>query len=121
VLGTDNPTVRRKPLSVYEKLDALNITLPELTPPVAAFVPFLRTGNLVFLSGHIAKVNGKPWIGQLGANLTTAQGKDAARAVAIDLMGTLHAAVGDLNRIKRIVKLMVLVNSSSTAPVAALG
>jgi enamine deaminase RidA (YjgF/YER057c/UK114 family) len=112
VLGTDNPTVRRKPLSVYEKLDALNITLPELTPPVAAFVPFLRTGNLVFLSGHIAKVNGKPWIGQLGANLTTAQGKDAARAVAIDLMGTLHAAVGDLNRIKRIVKLMVLVNST---------
>jgi enamine deaminase RidA (YjgF/YER057c/UK114 family) len=112
VLGTDNPPVRRKPLSVYEKLDALNITLPELTPPVAAFVPFLRTGNLVFLSGHIAKVNGKPWIGQLGANLTTAQGKDAARAVAIDLMGTLHAAVGDLNRIKRIVKVMVLVNST---------
>jgi enamine deaminase RidA (YjgF/YER057c/UK114 family) len=105
-------TVRRKPLSVYEKLDALNITLPELTPPVAAFVPFLRTGNLLFLSGHIAKINGKPWVGQLGANLTTAQGKEAARAVAIDLMGTLHAAVGDLNRIKHIVKLMVLVNST---------
>ena len=53
-------------MSVYEKLDALNITLPELTPPVAAFVPFLRTGNLLFLSGHIAKNNGKPWVGQLG-------------------------------------------------------
>jgi len=99
-------------VSVYEKLDALHITFPELTSPVAAFVPFLRSGNLLFSSGHIAKINGKPWVGQLGANLTTAQGKEAARAVAIDLMGTLHAAVGDLNQIKRIVKLMVLVNST---------
>ncbi len=99
---------------IYERLSALNITLPELTPPVAAFVPFLRTGNLLFLSGHIAKINGKPWVGQLGANLTTAQGKEAARGVAIDLLGTLHAAAGDLARIKRIAKLMVLVNSSPT-------
>jgi enamine deaminase RidA (YjgF/YER057c/UK114 family) len=90
-------------VSVYEKLDSLNIALPELTPAVAAFVPFLRNGNSLFSSGHIAKMNGKPWVRQLGANLTTAQGKDAARAVAIDLMGTLHAAVGDLNQIKRIV------------------
>jgi enamine deaminase RidA (YjgF/YER057c/UK114 family) len=99
-------------VSVYEKLDSLNIALPERTPPVAAFVPFLRSGNLLFSSGHIAKINGKPWVGQLGANLTTAQGKEAARAVAIDRMGTLHAAVGDLNQIKRIVKRMVLVNST---------
>lgn len=99
-------------MPVYEKLQALNITIPELTSPVAAFVPFLRTGNLLFLSGHIAKNDGKPWVGQLGAGLTTAIGKHAARAVAIDLIGTLHAAVGDLNRIKRIVKLMVLVNST---------
>ena len=100
------PVVRRKPLLVYERLNALNITLPELTPPVSAFVPFLRVGNLVFLSGHIAKINGKPWVGQFGADLTTAQGKEAARAVAIDLLGTLHAAVGDLARVKRIAKLM---------------
>lgn len=99
-------------MSVYEKFDALNIALPQLTPPVAAFVPFLRTGNLLFLSGHIAKNGAKPWVGQLGANLTTEQGKSAARSVAIDLMGTLQAAVGDLNRIQRIVKLMVLVNST---------
>ncbi|MGA7929597.1 MAG: RidA family protein [Candidatus Sulfotelmatobacter sp.] len=99
-------------MSVYEKLEALNITLPELTPPVAAFVPYLRSGNLLFSSGHIAKISGKPWVGQLGTDLTTAQGKEAARAVAIDLMGTLHAAVGDLNQIKRIVTLMVLMNST---------
>ena len=101
-------------MSVYEKLDALHIVLPQVTPPVAAFLPFLRTGNLLFLSGHIAKKNSQPWVGQLGANLTTAQGKEAARAVAIDLLGTLHAAAGDLNKIERIVKLMVLVNSTPT-------
>lgn len=101
-------------MSVYKKLDALNITLPKLARPLAAYVPFLRSGNLVFLSGHIAKIDGKPWIGQLGANLTTEQGKQAARSVAVDLMGTLHAAVGDLNQIKHIVKLMVLVNSAPT-------
>jgi len=99
-------------VSVYERLEALNIALPKLTPPVAAFVPFLRSGNLIFLSGHIAKLDGQPWVGQLGANLTTEQGKNAARAVAIDLMGTLQAAAGDLNQIKRILKLMVLVNST---------
>jgi enamine deaminase RidA (YjgF/YER057c/UK114 family) len=101
-------------MSVYEKLKALDITLPEVTPPVAAFVPFLRSGNLLFLSGHIAKSNGQPWVGQLGGDITTAEGKEGARAVAIDLMGTLQAAVGDLNHIKRIVKLMVLVNSTPT-------
>jgi enamine deaminase RidA (YjgF/YER057c/UK114 family) len=85
-----------------------------LTPPVAAFVPYLRTGNLIFLSGHIAKIDGNPWVGQLGVDVTTAQGKKAARALAIDLLGTLDAAVGDLNQIKRIVKLMVLVNSAPT-------
>jgi hypothetical protein len=99
-------------VSVYERPEALNIALPKLTPPVAAFVPFLRSGNLIFLRGHIAKLDDQPWVGQLGANLTTEQGKNAARAVAIDLMGTLQAAAGDLNQIKRILKLMVLVNSA---------
>jgi enamine deaminase RidA (YjgF/YER057c/UK114 family) len=101
-------------MSVYERLSALNISLPEVTPPVAAFVPFVRTGNLVYLSGHIAKRDGKPWVGQLGLNVTVEEGKAAARGVAIELVGTLHAAVGDLNRIRRIVKLMVLVNSAQT-------
>ena len=99
-------------MSVYEKLKALNVALPQPVPPVAAFVPSVRTGNLLFLSGHIAKKDGKPWTGQLGLNVTTEQGKEAARLIAIDLMGTLHAALGDLNQIKRIVKLLVLVNSS---------
>jgi enamine deaminase RidA (YjgF/YER057c/UK114 family) len=100
-------------MSVYEKLKVLNITLRKIEPPVAAFVPFVRAGSLVFVSGHIAKKNSKPWIGKLGAELTTEQGKQAARGIAIELMATL-AAAGDLDKIKRIVKLLVLVNSAPT-------
>jgi enamine deaminase RidA (YjgF/YER057c/UK114 family) len=98
--------------NIYDKLKSLGITLPPVAAPAAAYVPFVQTGKLVFLSGHIAKKDGKPWVGQLGKNMGTEDGKAAARAIAIDLMGTLHAAVGDLNKITRIVKLMSLVNST---------
>jgi len=101
-------------MSVYDRLDKLGISLPAVAVPAAAYVPFVRTGNLVFLSGHIARRDGKPWVGQLGAGIDTATGREAARAVAIDLMGTLHAAVGDLNKVERIVKVMSLVNSAPT-------
>ena len=99
-------------MSVQDKLKELGITLPAVSAPAAAYVPFVRTGNLVFLSGHIAKKDGKAWVGQFGKNMTTEQGKAAARAIAIDLMGTLQAAVGDLDKVKRIVKVMSLVNST---------
>jgi enamine deaminase RidA (YjgF/YER057c/UK114 family) len=100
-------------MNIYDTLNELGISLPPVAIPAAAYVPFVQTGNLVFLSGHIAKKDGKPWVGQLGKNMATEEGRAAARAIAIDLMGTLHAAVGDLNRIKRIVKLMSLVNSTA--------
>ena len=99
-------------MSVYDRLSALQITLPPVAVPAAAYVPFVRSGNLVFLSGHIAKQDGKPWVGQLGKNIDTDTGRAAARAIAIDLLGTLHAAVGDLNKVARIVKVMSLVNST---------
>ena len=99
--------------AIYEKLKALNINLPEVSVPAAAYLPFVRTGNLVFLSGHLARKDGKVIVGQLGKNVSTEEGKAAARAIAIDLMGTLHAAVGDLGKVKRIVKVMSLVNSTS--------
>lgn len=92
----------------------MGITLPPVAVPAAAYVPFVRTGNLVFISGHIAKRDGKPWVGQLGRDMDTATGAQAARAIAIDLLGTLHAAVGDLNKVERIVKVMSLVNSTGT-------
>jgi enamine deaminase RidA (YjgF/YER057c/UK114 family) len=100
-------------MSVYDRLKSLGIELPPVSAPAAAYVPFVRTGNLVFLSGHIAKGDGKPWVGQLGRDIDTATGKQAARAVAIDLMGTLQAAVGgNLDKVERIVKVMSLVNST---------
>ncbi len=101
-------------MSVYETLEALGITVPLVTAPVAAFIPFVRTGNLVFVSGHIAKKDGRPWVGQLGAPLTTEDGRAAARGVVIDIIGTLQMALGDLNRLIRIVKVMILVNSAPT-------
>jgi enamine deaminase RidA (YjgF/YER057c/UK114 family) len=104
------------PLStVSQRLQQLGITLPAVAVPAAAYLPFVRTGNLVFLSGHIAKKDGKPWIGQLGLTMGTEEGQAAARAIGVDLLGTLQAAVdGDLGRVRRIVKLMSLVNSTPT-------
>jgi enamine deaminase RidA (YjgF/YER057c/UK114 family) len=100
-------------MSVSERLQSLGIVLPSVAVPAAAYVPFVRTGNLVFVSGHIAKKDGKPWVGQLGADMGTEEGRAAARAIAIDLLGTLQAAAGSLDRVKRIVKVMSLVNSAT--------
>lgn len=100
-------------MSILQRLQDLGITLPPVAIPAAAYVPFVRTGNLVFLSGHIAKRDGQPWVGQLGKTMGTEEGQQAARAIAIDLLGTLQAAVGDLDRVRRIVKVMSLVNSTA--------
>ena len=101
-------------MTPQDRLQSLGITLPPVAVPAAAYVPFVRSGNLVFISGHIAKKDGKAWVGQLGLTTNTEEGKAAARAIAIDLMGTLQAAVGDLSRVKRIVKVLSLVNSTPT-------
>ena len=101
-------------MSVYEKLKSLDITLAAPAAPVAAYVMHVQTGNQVFLSGHIAKkADGSAWVGQLGKNISTEEGKQAARSIAIAMMGTLQEACGgDLTRVKRIVKVMSLVNST---------
>ena len=105
-------------MSVYDKIKALDITLPPVAVPAAAYVPYVQSGKLLFLSGHIAKQDGKPWVGQLGLTMATEEGRAAARAIAIDLMGTLEhacrAAGTDLDGIKRIVKVMSLVNSTAS-------
>ena len=100
-------------MSIEQRLQELGIVLPPVAVPAAAYVPFVRTGSLVFLSGHIAKRDGQAWVGQLGLDCDTAQGQQAARAVAIDLLGTLKAAIGDLEKVRRIVKVMSLVNSTA--------
>ena len=102
-------------MSIQQRLQDLGIVLPPVAVPAAAYVPFVRSGSLVFVSGHIARRDGTPVVGQLGKDMDTETGKAAARGVAIDLLGTLNAAVGgDLERVKRIVKLLSLVNSAST-------
>jgi enamine deaminase RidA (YjgF/YER057c/UK114 family) len=99
-------------MSVYDNLKNLGIELPAVATPAAAYVPFVQTGNLIFVSGNIARKDGAVWVGQLGKNISTDEGKLAARNCAIQLMAALHAASGDLNKIKRIVKVMSLVNST---------
>ncbi len=99
-------------LRIHERLKALDIELSPAGAPAAAYVMSAQSGNLVYLSGHIAKKNGKVWVGKLGATMSTVEGRAAARAVAIDLLSTLQAHTGDLNRVKRIVKVVSLVNST---------
>jgi enamine deaminase RidA (YjgF/YER057c/UK114 family) len=100
-------------MSVYDKLKELQIDLPAPITPAAAFLMTVKTGNLLFVSGHIARRDGKPWAGQLGAELATQEGKQAARNAAIDAIATMHHALGDLNKVQRIVKVLSLVNSTS--------
>ena len=102
-------------MTAYEKLQELQITLPVAEAADAAFVPTVRTGNLLFISGHLAKRDGKPWAGKLGVHLTTEEGRLAARSAAIDLLATLHHELQDLEKVKRIVKMLGLVNSSNFA------
>ena len=103
-------------MSVYDKLKELNITLPPVSVPAAAYVPYVQTGNLVFLSGHIARKDGKPWAAQFGRDIGTEEGKQAARAVAIDLMGTLQAASGgDLGKVRSVSQVNVGVIGDGTA------
>lgn len=99
-------------MTTDDRLRELGIQLPAAAKPVAAFVMAARTGNLLFVSGHIARKDGKAWAGQLGKNMTTADGKIAAHAVALDLMATLKDALGSLDKVKRIVKALCLVNST---------
>ena len=99
-----------KPIS--DRLKDLGIKLPPTVSPAAAYVMAVTSGSTVFVSGHIAKEAGKPWVGKLGLDMDTASGKAAARSIAIDLMAPLEAHLGSLDRVKRIVKVMGLVNST---------
>lgn len=101
------------PADVYGQLKKLGVELPKPSAPAAAYVSHVRTGDLIFVSGHLAKARGQIWAGRLGDDMETEEGTRAARAVAIDLLGTLQAAVGDLSKVKRIVKLTSFVASTT--------
>ena len=99
--------------TIADRLKTLGIDLPPPGPPAAAYVMAATSGDMVFLSGHIAKRDGKPRVGKLGLDMDTATGKEAARSIAIDLLSTLQQHLGSLDKVKRIVKVKGLVNSTS--------
>lgn len=97
---------------VEERLAELDIELGEPTPPVANYVKAVRTGNLVFLSGHGPdRPDGGLVTGKVGSDLTLEEGRDAARLTAISLLSSLKAEIGDLNRVQRVVKVTGMVNA----------
>jgi enamine deaminase RidA (YjgF/YER057c/UK114 family) len=94
-----------------ERVSALNIRLIQPSAPIANYVKYVQVGNLVFLSGHGPdKPDGGQVFGKLGKDLSVEQGQEAARLTGISLISTLRGLVGDLNRVKRIVKVTGLVN-----------
>ena len=101
-------------MQIEAKLNEMGIELPSAVTPGANYVPAVRTGNLVFLSGHGPfKEDGSLITGKVGADLSTEQGYEAARRIAIGLLGSLKAEIGDLDKVKRVVKLLGLVNCTS--------
>ena len=98
-------------MQVEAKLRAMGIELPEPPQPVANYVPAVRVGNLVFLSGHGPRGDARRrYVGKVGRDLTTEEGYQAARQVMIGMLATLKATIGDLDRVRRIVKLLGMVN-----------
>jgi enamine deaminase RidA (YjgF/YER057c/UK114 family) len=98
---------------IDSRLAELGITLPEATAPVANYVAFVQSGNLVHVSGQITMENGElKFVGKLGKDYGVEEGQKAARLCALNLIAQVRAAVGDLDRVSRVVKLNAFVNSA---------
>jgi len=98
--------------TISERLKALNLTLPQPAAPVAAYVPAVRTGNLLHISGQIPTENGERMTGQLGADRDLEYGQRAARSCGVMILAQIAQALGGLEQVERIVKLNVFVNSA---------
>ena len=101
-------------MGVEERLKELGLELPSAATPVANYVPAVRSGNLVFLSGHGPLEKDRLITGKLGSDLTVEEGYQAARLVALGLLGSLKALIGDLERVRRVVKLLGMVHCDPT-------
>ena len=104
--------------TIYQRLHSLGIELPPLPPPVVAgyvpsFAAYIRSRDTVYISGRLAKRNGSVWEGKVGDQLTTEEGIQAARGVAIEIVSVLHSTLKDLSRVKRVVRLFVMVNATT--------
>ncbi|MEQ5869653.1 RidA family protein [Sagittula sp. NFXS13] len=97
---------------IEDRLSALGLSLPDAPAPAANYVPFVRTGDTLYVSGQISMANGALVTGKVGADLSVDEGAAAARACALSLLAQVKAACdGDLSRLKRVVKLVGFVNS----------
>ena len=102
----------KTPSPLYARIQELGIKIPKVSSPAASYVMASHVGNIVYLSGHIAKKGAHVWVGKLGLDMTTEEGKLAARSVAIDLLASIEKHLGDLDQVKRIIKITSLVNST---------
>jgi enamine deaminase RidA (YjgF/YER057c/UK114 family) len=100
------------PMTPEERLAELRIELPSPVAPVAAYVPAVRTGNLVYISGQGPFKDGQLIAGKVGADVTVEQAQDAARATCVNGLAALKAEIGELSKVTRVVKLLVMVNSA---------
>ncbi len=101
-------------MSAEKRLQELGITLPTPPKPVAKYKPTVLIGNVLYVSGHGPARSGDPALqaGKVGVKLTTEQGKEAARLVGINILATVKSALGSLDRVKRLVKTLGMVNAA---------
>ncbi len=96
-----------------ERLASLGLTLPAVASPVANYMPYVRSGNLLFLAGQISRApDGAPLVGKLGDTLTIEQGCEAARAAALSAIAVMNEALGSLEQVARVVRVTALVNTT---------
>ena len=110
---------------IEEKIKELGLELPEVAKPVAAYIPAFHSGDYVFTAGQIPFVKGElKYKGKLGKDVSEEEGRQAAEISALNCLGAVKSVIGDLNKIERIVKLTVFVNSAdgfTTQPKVANG
>ena len=100
--------------NVEEKLRQMGLELPEVAAPVAAYVPTVRTGNLVFVSGQVPRVKGEiQYRGHLGSDLSVEDGRAAARLCALNALAAVKKEIGDLDKVRRVVKVTGYVASAA--------
>jgi enamine deaminase RidA (YjgF/YER057c/UK114 family) len=101
--------------SPEENLKNLGITLPKISSPIANYVNYVRTGNLIYFSGTGPSIEDQGFVkGKLGKDLTIDQGKEAARITCINMIANLKNVIGDLSKVKKIVKVFGMVNSTES-------
>ena len=100
-------------MAVEQTLEKMGLRLPDPPAPVANYVPAVRVGSLLFLSGHVPRLGGEiKWSGKVGQDLTVEQGYEAAKLVTLNCLATIKKAAGDLDQVERIVKVVGFVNTN---------